>query len=217
MKLKYYLRGLGIGIIAATLVMASAGNMKKTVMSDDEVKERASELGMVDQDDVLLSEAKRLAQGSESDDRASDGKQTVSAAGAVSTDAAVSSNQSVSDGKTASAASAAGEGKVSSGSTVKTDHTSSADNIADEGTAVSINDAVSDNKAIPLIITINVSRGDSSTAVARKLLAAGIINDAKQFDSYLCLNGYDRKLVVGDHMIPKDASARDIAELLTSK
>ncbi len=45
MKLKYYMRGLGIGIILTTLIIAIA-NPKKEI-SDQEVKKRAEALGMV--------------------------------------------------------------------------------------------------------------------------------------------------------------------------
>ena len=43
MKLKYYLRGLGIGIAVTALVMglALAGNTKQS-MTDEEIKERAA-------------------------------------------------------------------------------------------------------------------------------------------------------------------------------
>ena len=47
MKLRYYLRGLGIGIIVTALVMTIAGSKEET-LSDAEIKRRAAELGMVD-------------------------------------------------------------------------------------------------------------------------------------------------------------------------
>ena len=47
MKLKYYLRGLGIGIIVTTIVLAIVFSKNKKVMSDDEVIERATQLGMI--------------------------------------------------------------------------------------------------------------------------------------------------------------------------
>lgn len=48
MKLKYYLRGLGIGIAVTALIMGSAGSQKPTEMTDAQIMERAKELGMVD-------------------------------------------------------------------------------------------------------------------------------------------------------------------------
>ncbi|MBQ0042225.1 MAG: hypothetical protein KBS85_02725 [Lachnospiraceae bacterium] len=52
MKLKFYLRGLGIGIIVTAVLMgvATSGNNQ---MTDEEVKKRAVELGMVDDTSTL--------------------------------------------------------------------------------------------------------------------------------------------------------------------
>lgn len=48
MKLKYYLRGLGVGIIVTTLILIIAFSGRK--ISDEEVIKRAGELGMVMQE-----------------------------------------------------------------------------------------------------------------------------------------------------------------------
>ncbi|MBQ8666492.1 MAG: hypothetical protein IJ526_06495, partial [Lachnospiraceae bacterium] len=56
MKLKFYLRGLGIGIAVTALVMGLAlGKNTKESMTDEEIKERAAELGMVEEDRTLVS------------------------------------------------------------------------------------------------------------------------------------------------------------------
>lgn len=47
MKLKYYLRGLGIGIIITTIILSIVSGKDSKSMSDEEVIARASELGMV--------------------------------------------------------------------------------------------------------------------------------------------------------------------------
>jgi hypothetical protein len=47
LKLKYYLRGLGIGIIVTTLIFAISIQSRGGIMTDDRVVERAKELGMV--------------------------------------------------------------------------------------------------------------------------------------------------------------------------
>jgi hypothetical protein len=47
LKLKYYLRGLGIGIIVTTLIFAISIKSRGGIMTDDRVVERAKELGMV--------------------------------------------------------------------------------------------------------------------------------------------------------------------------
>lgn len=47
MKLKYYLRGLGIGIVVAVCIMTVAFQNRKP-MTDEEIKARAAELGMIE-------------------------------------------------------------------------------------------------------------------------------------------------------------------------
>lgn len=47
MRFKYYLRGAGIGILFATIIMMVAFHSHGSNISDDEVVQRAGELGMV--------------------------------------------------------------------------------------------------------------------------------------------------------------------------
>lgn len=55
MKLKYYLRGLGIGIIITTIVLMIAYSGYKTELTDEEIIKRAEALGMVMEEDPLFS------------------------------------------------------------------------------------------------------------------------------------------------------------------
>ena len=48
MKLKYYLRGLGIGILVTAMILGLV-TKEKGNMTDEEIKARARELGMVEQ------------------------------------------------------------------------------------------------------------------------------------------------------------------------
>ncbi len=57
MKLKYYMRGLGVGIVLTTLILAIVNPKEK--LTDTEIKERAKALGMVEEteeEDKALSE-----------------------------------------------------------------------------------------------------------------------------------------------------------------
>lgn len=47
MKLKYYLRGMGIGIIVTTIILAVSFSHREVEISDEEVMARAAVLGMV--------------------------------------------------------------------------------------------------------------------------------------------------------------------------
>jgi hypothetical protein len=47
LKFKYYLRGIGLGILVATLVLTVSVRIRGGIMTDDRAIERAKELGMV--------------------------------------------------------------------------------------------------------------------------------------------------------------------------
>lgn len=51
MKLKYYLRGLGIGIIVTTIILMISFSKREVEISDEEVIARAIQLGMVMQEE----------------------------------------------------------------------------------------------------------------------------------------------------------------------
>ena len=55
MKLRYQMRGLGIGIMVTALLMGVAGG-EKIPLSDAEIKAMALELGMVESDSLRLSD-----------------------------------------------------------------------------------------------------------------------------------------------------------------
>ena len=54
MKFKYYLRGLGIGILISTIILSISFAMKKNDLSDDEIIARAKELGMINQSRQMI-------------------------------------------------------------------------------------------------------------------------------------------------------------------
>ncbi len=71
-------------------------------------------------------------------------------------------------------------------------------------------------QAVQETVTITINSGEGSGTVSRKAAQAGLVADAADFDRYLCANGYDKKLAVGNHIIPVGASYEEIAKKLTS-
>ena len=51
MKTKYFLRGLGAGIILSSVVLLFGS--PKDILSDEEIKQRAFKLGMIEKEDAL--------------------------------------------------------------------------------------------------------------------------------------------------------------------
>lgn len=53
MKLKYYLRGLGVGIVVTAVILTIANHLGNK-MSDEDIIKRAAKLGMVMKEDESL-------------------------------------------------------------------------------------------------------------------------------------------------------------------
>ena len=59
MRFKYYLRGIGFGIIFASLIFTVAlATSDKEEITDQEIMERASELGMVSAESKVMDDGK---------------------------------------------------------------------------------------------------------------------------------------------------------------
>ena len=57
MKLKYYLRGIGIGMIVTTVILMIAFSVhREQPLSDDEIRERAEQLGMIMPEELPVSD-----------------------------------------------------------------------------------------------------------------------------------------------------------------
>ncbi len=233
MNLKTYFRGLGLGIFVTALILSMASGNEREEMSDDEIRARAAELGMVSENAVLLSQAQALADSAREKAEARTADKAASSNTAVSTDAAkpdilsgnVVSRNTVSGGSNKKGADA--------GTEEKADRTDAADKMISEDKAAASDSAASGSAASHTAaeekediavggqtdgyVTITVSSGESSVSVANKLLKAGLITDAKQFDSYLVLSGYDRRLVVGSHVIPVGSTPAEMGQILTTK
>ncbi|MCR4599615.1 MAG: hypothetical protein K5678_11330, partial [Acetatifactor sp.] len=61
-----------------------------------------------------------------------------------------------------------------------------------------------------------IKKGYSSWTVAKILAADGIVEDAKAFDTYLCRNGYDKRISVGTFFIAEGSDEETIAKLITN-
>ena len=213
MKLKYYLRGAGVGIIIAVLIMVIGGSNNRT-LSDGEIMRRAMELGMTKVDDGS-TKVKDYQPTSAAESSAA------SQSGAVSSEAssaASSTASSATAGSTASAASSTTSSVVSGASSdVSSGETSSTN--ATPASAVS-RAASLDNSAFTTngdTVTITINTGMLSDKVADMLQSAGVIEDSKDFNKYLIANKYDTQILKGDVTVRKGASYAEIAKLLISK
>ena len=191
MKLKYYLRGLGIGILVTTVILSLAGIGRKN-MTDEEVVKRAKELGMVES--TLLSD---LPDQTKTDE-------------VRPTEPGISLQPETSEPE--ESASTPETPETPKETPVAPEETP----VAPEETPVSPEDGNPDTSAGETV-TLVIGRGESSTTVSKNLKKAGIVEDAAAFDRFLCNNGYDKKIITGTYEIPYGASEEEIAKIITRK
>lgn len=191
MKLKYYLQGLGIGILVTTVILSLAGVGRKN-MTDEEVVKRAKELGMVES--TLLSD---LPDQTKTDE-------------VRPTEPEISLQPETSEPE---------ESASTPETPVAPEETPEAPKetpVAPEETPVSPEDGNPDTPTGETV-TLVIGRGESSTTVSKNLKKAGIVEDAAAFDRFLCNNGYDKKIITGTYEIPYGASEEEIAKIITRK
>ena len=99
---------------------------------------------------------------------------------------------------------------------IKQEDESDGSQIAEAGSEAAKQEVEPDTEAVKQI-EITVNSGDGSLTVAKKLEQAGLIQDAKEYDRYLCQNGYDKKICTGVHTFEEGASDEEIAKEITRK
>lgn len=227
MERKYYLRGLGLGIVVTAVIMGLALSGKRT-MTDEEVIARAKTLGMVENtESMLLSDA-----AAQEDDEAQEAEETEQVADpaeqepqeAVTEEAVMEENSQadVSEGDnteeedsedtqavTSAQESDLAEQDAEEAADAKQPETDASETQTEQAAAETES---TDNQQE---VTITIVSGDSSYSVAKKLADAGIVLTAESYDAYLCANGYDKKLRTGTFTIPKTASDEQIARIVT--
>lgn len=204
MKRKYYMRGLGLGIII-TCILFMIGIAFGNPMSDASVRRRARQLGMVDAQSASGdANSRTLKELQEEEDRKDPSKSTSSTSTTVTTDPKTGQKTTTTTTKRqVSPGEKRDDGK-------EDDDREKADNKKEktEGTKkVSKTTTKPSNSKV----SVNISSGDTSDDVGRKLQSAGIVESGSDFNHYLEQNGYDRTIHSGTYSFEKGASYSSIA------
>lgn len=217
MKLKYYLRGLGIGIIVTTIILMISFSGRKEEISDEEVIARATQLGMVMPEDAS-SEApeddaasKDGADGVQDDDAQAADKPDGQAAadGQPDAEGVLSAEDLLAQRQDENAAGAAPDGDAQAANTPGDD--AQAAN-APGGDAQAANAPGDPNAGGSFRLTIQ--KGDVCRVVCEKLAEGGVITDAEDLRKYLFEIGYASNMSVGEYDIPYGATNEEIAGIL---
>ena len=206
MKLKYYLRGLGIGMIVTALILgisfSNRQDQTSQIMTDDQIRERAAELGMVDSSELTLAALQNSA------------KQPTEGTPEETTQTQEQNNIEAESETTVPAETQA---------TVEPETTQEPEATAEpepEKTAAPETTAEPEVTEAPQrtqTASITIQRGDDSGSASRRLYEAGLVENAKAFDNYLCNNGYSRSINPGTYEIAPGTSEEEIAKIITGK
>ncbi len=238
MEKKYYLRGLGLGIIVTAVIMgiALSGGAVTGKMTDEEVIARARELGMTE-DTRLLEPTDENQEQKQEEETPAEAKEPVKKDVAVKAEAeaqkkdaeaAAAAEAQKKDAETAAAAEtqkkdenaeAETETKPSTDTPEPKKDTNEMTKQDDNGsTKPTGTETDSDTKPVSGgTKSVTIVSGDSSYAIAKKLEAAGVVDSASSYDTYLCEHGYDKKLRTGTFQIPEGATEEQIAKIVTGQ
>lgn len=191
MKLKYYLRGLGIGMAVTALILgisfSGRQGQEAQTLTDEQIRERASELGMVDSSELTLAALQNSAQ-----------PQTTMEPEATEESETMTEPEATAEPETATEPKAPAEPEM----TTKPEATKEPELIT----------APEQSQT-----TITIKKGSDSGSVSRVLYEAGLVENAKAFDNYLCNNGYSRSINPGIYEIAPGTSEEEIAKIITGK
>ena len=212
MKIRYYLRGLGLGILVTAIFFVVSGNESQP-MSDEMIKARARELGM--SESVVLSElsGQEETTAESVEEIITEEEQVVEQTieESLATEEIVTEEMVTEEIVTEDAASeeAASEETINEETVVEAE-SQSADGEESEQESESQENTTFNTEPV----TVTVHRGEGSDTVSRRLQEVGLVADAYEYDKYLMANGYDKRIGVGDHVVPAGATWEDIAKIL---
>ena len=191
MKLKYYLRGLGIGMAVTALILgisfSGRQGQEAQTLTDEQIRERASELGMVDSSELTLAALQNSAQ-----------PQTTMEPEVTEESETMTEPEATAEPETATEPKATAEPEM----TTKPEATKEPELIT----------APEQSQT-----TITIKKGSDSGSVSRMFYEAGLVENAKAFDNYLCNNGYSRSISPGIYEIAPGTSEEEIAKIITGK
>ena len=232
MRMRYYLRGLGIGIVVTALLMGFTKGGQKETLTDAEIVERAKSLGMVessvlsadlgDKEDISvndISEADQQEVMPETEPETADNTEQTEPETTDNTEMTKSETADNTEQTEPETADNTEQTKPEAANNTEQTEPEVADNTeqskpeknpeADNPEKV---ETVTENRYV-----VTIYSGDGSRTVANRLEEMGVIEDAAEFDRYLCQNGYDKRLTTGNHEINAGADEKEIAEALVKR
>lgn len=220
MKLKDYMRGVGVGILFSTVILsASYHSSSKAKLTDNEIIELAEQLGMEKVDttdeidtnlDNLLSPTLTPAIEGTAENTAEDtvedtAENTMESSVEESTDETSESTTEPTPEPTVTLT----EVPTATPTVTPTPNISESDSIEDT--------TENSNADTHYYIDIVIEKGMTSETVAKLLEKNGIIEDGKLFNQYLIENDYTKTIRIGEFQLETDSTYDQICDVIIKK
>lgn len=219
MKLKYQLRGLGIGIIVTAILMGVATS-HGIPLTDAEIRARALELGMVESGSLKLTDVGGTSMpssqqggdlGTDEPEGEAGGEQESGGSGAAGGEQEPGGSGTAGGEQEPGGSGTAGEEQDFGVSGVGEPGQEASGAESDPNSEGQDSYAVRDGD----MVTVVIVPGTHSYEVSEALAEIGLVEDAGAFDEFLCNNLYSRKIVDGTYEIHMGASEEEIAKIIT--
>ena len=200
MKRKYFLRGLGLGLITASLMFVLAFIFYKPTLSESEIKKQAKALGMVESTD------NKNSSNQSTDEKDSDKKKSES--DTDSKDDSNSLDTTTTESKTDD------NGVVTNTVTNPDGSTTTTTSIPGDVSKLGDKSATTNSGKN---IVISVAGGENSAAVSLDLFHKGLVSATAEFDKYIESTGKDNSIRPGTYEIPEGSTYAQIADIITTR
>ena len=201
MKLKYYLRGLAVGILVTTIILAISFSQTKKELSDQEVINRAKQLGMVMADSGKIEDYREDTQTETGQSEQGETEENVTG----ETQNGAEDNEGVTGDN--------GTGTGDNGTVTGDNEGGIGDNeggTGDNGTGTE--DAGSDTEG--KMVTFVISKGQFGRQISESLKKEGLVDDAEAFMKYLGETGKSEEILPGTYEIPMGSTYEEIVKIL---
>lgn len=193
MKFKYYLRGCGLGILFAAIVLMIAFHTQNKTMDDTAVMERASELGMI------MPET----QNTDTEADTQQGEPVSKTEPELTTETSATSTPITDDGNTIPADK---QKNIKKNTDKKESDKKESDKKTDADKAEESED-----------ITVKIKSGEVCRQLAEELEDLGLVEDAESFRKYMQQCGYDDQIGVGTFHLKRGMTQEEIAKVFITK
>lgn len=215
MKLKYYLRGLGVGIVAMGLIMIITSLNHKQVL-DEEVVQRARELGMEfsttlnnmnkEESEAIVEEtAQETTEAGQEDIKENTQAEVKEETKEAETENNTDDNAALeSEDKDAAGENETEVANTENNAEATTEETSQDTTEETDGNSKAAADGTEE------YVVLTISPGDGSDRLSVKAQELGLVESSSDFDTFLISNGYANRLRVGSYEVKVGSSYDEI-------